>query len=164
MQIVNGGTSCLISYSGEEESLLSRYLVSSLYNGIPLVVGLVASVTAYIFAIKKVRRLPQSFLSQVDINFYKLLWYPVLMLIVFVPPFVNNMMEVNVDARDLFYIQLFDIILNRSIGFLHAIAYGLQVNSHQGIDRRSALSSAIISSGVSGASAEQELAKAHYDN
>ena len=134
----NGSLFCWIAFSAETTTPVAKFLTLMIYNGIPVLTAVAITLLGYLFAIKKIRELPDGLLQQADVNVYKLLWYPLVLLIVTVPCIADNFVQVLVDDDKPVMSALTHIILTHSAGFANALVYGLQLR----LSKRQSLSMA----------------------
>jgi len=100
-------------------------MILMVYEGIPLIVGLIICFFGYLKAIRNIKSFAQIYLAEVGIQVYKLLWYPVVLFIIFIPSLIDNIL-VFLSLPIPFWIQATHLVLTHSIGFANALVYGLQ--------------------------------------
>jgi len=98
-----------------------------IFEGIPLSVGLIITLFGYCKAISNTRKAIGSFLETVGVDVYKLLWYPAVLFIVFIPSLIDNAYQI-FTKNPILGVEVAHILLTHSIGFLNAIVYGIQGN------------------------------------
>ena len=103
-------------------------------EGAPVFLGLTVTFFGYLLAIKKVRELTSASLYQVDVNVYKLLWYPLIVFITFVPGLIDNLVSTSQNVKLSFGFEAAHLTLTHSIGFTNALVYGLQRNWKDDLD------------------------------
>jgi len=123
---------CEISYSENAESNLSKVVVELVLEVIPVFGGILVNLVAYILTMKRLNRLHASFLGSMNVSLRKLLWYPAVMMIVFVPSVLDNLF-LACGEKPPFALTALHLFMTHSIGFSNAIVYGIQRNLHQSI-------------------------------
>lgn len=88
--------------------------------------GFIISLYSYIHAIRSTSKLSQGLLHSMDVNIYKLLWYPVVMFLTFIPTMVDNVVHIIRNENSPFIIQALHEGITHVIGLLNAIIYGMQ--------------------------------------
>jgi len=96
-----------------------------LHEGIPLLVGFIITLRAYRYAIKQIRELPIRILNELSVPVQGLLWYPALLLIIFIPSLIDKIWALYNPFRPV-WIQTLYLCLTHSIGFINALVYGVQ--------------------------------------
>lgn len=124
----NGNLMCLITFQAENTTLTERVIILLVYQGIPVLFGLVITIIGYGAAIVKVKRLPKDIAQQLGINVYRLLWYPAVLFITFLPGMIDNFMQIYYGFDRPVAIEAIHLSLTHSIGFTNALVYGLQRN------------------------------------
>ncbi len=99
-----------------------------IYQGIPVFLGLIVTIIGYGAAIVKVKRLPPDIAQQLGINVYRLLWYPAVLFITFLPGMIDNFLQIFYGFDRPVAIEAIHLCLTHSIGFTNALVYGLQRN------------------------------------
>ena len=118
---------CFVSYSPNETNLAVKLAIRTFYEGIPTLLAVIISLVGYISAIRRFKSLPSDIIELLDVNVYKLLWYPVVLILAFVPSMVDNFIQ-TVDGVDrAFFAKIIHIGCTHSIGFLNALIYGIQM-------------------------------------
>ena len=115
-----------MEYSSKVEVLL-------ISQGLPLAIGLAATLIGYAKVIKNLRELPNELLSEMNIKACNFLWYPAVLFFAFVPALADNIINIQSDGGK-WYIKAIHIIFTHSIGLTNAIVYGLQRRIHQSKD------------------------------
>jgi len=100
-------------------------IVRAIYEAIPILAGLIITLIGYIKAIKRIRELPQHIVEQTEIGVYKLLWFPLVLFVTFLPSVVNNFIGIFIKDIPPWVCGL-HLGLTHSIGFTNAIVYGFQ--------------------------------------
>jgi len=124
----NGNLMCLITFRAEDTTLTERVVILMIYQGIPVLFGLVVTIIGYGAAIVKVKRLPKDIAEQLGINVYRLLWYPAVLFITFLPGMIDNFLQIYYGFDRPVIIEAIHLSLTHSIGFTNAMVYGLQRN------------------------------------
>ena len=120
------GLFCWIVYYDEKNDNLNMVALV-IYQGIPLIFGSIISTVGYYKALKKIQQLQEEILGWSSVDIYKLLWYPVVLFIIFVPCFVDNIIQAYVSNTNLLIpLEAVHIVLTHSIGFVDALVYGVQ--------------------------------------
>lgn len=106
-----------------------RLKISMVFQGLPVIVGLIISLIAYILAIKKLQEITQGLLDESKVTIYRVLWYPGVLFLTFVP---NVSMIIYVIYSDPpVWMTAFHLILPHSIGFSNALLYGIQTKLYR---------------------------------
>jgi len=136
-------------------------MVEIIYEAFPCFCLGVITLGAYIMAIKKMKELPKELLSTMDIKIYKLLWYPAVLWITFMPTAAENIFRLFFEASSPAALIVLRILVPHSIGFTNAIVYGLQSRLNRKIysNKSSLLYSSVTTSARSN-SVLDELEKA----
>jgi len=124
---------CEISYSEDAESSRSKVVIELVLEVIPVLGGIIVNLVAYIATIKRLNRLHASFLGVLNVSLRKLLWYPAVMMIVFVPSALDNLF-LACGEKPPFALTALHLFMTHSIGFSNAIVYGIQRNLHQSMN------------------------------
>jgi len=119
---LRGDHFCWIS---SKENNFVALLVLMLHEGVPLLVGFLITLSAYRYAIKQMRELPIHILCEMSVSLRGLLWYPALLLIIFIPSLVDKVWALFNPFRPV-WIQTVYLCLTHSIGFINALVYGMQ--------------------------------------
>ena len=147
---------CWVSYSADQKNQNAQLAVLLVYQGIPLIVGFLMSLIGYIKTIKRIREIQDAYLYCESFDVYKLLWYPAVMFMIFLPSLVDNIV-LNYTKEGNVFIEAVHLLLTHSIGFINALVYGAQMRrvffKHielessqiiRGASRRSSLSNSLI--------------------
>ena len=138
-------------------------VVRIIYEAIPICLGLIITLVGYIKAIKRIRELPQHIIDQMDIGVYKLLWFPLILFISFVPSMMNNMIGIFVSNIPP-WVSGLHLGLTHSIGFTNAVVYGYQRKLYKNESETSLGNYADFDNEPgSGRSATQALIQASYN-
>jgi len=124
LQYAYGPLFCWITYAPTNNKVI-MVTVRAIYEGIPICIGLMITLVGYIKAIKRIRELPRHIIAQMDIAVYKLLWFPLILFVSFVPSMINNMIAIFVSDIPP-WVRALHLGLTHSIGFTNAIVYGYQ--------------------------------------
>ena len=149
----NGDLYCWITISPNVSS--SKFVIQLMYSEAPSILGLIIIVVGYALAIRQLKKIPEDILEQLDVNVYKLLWYPASLFLTFIPSIVYNLVRETEEV----VVQVLDLLFTRSVGFTNAIVYGLQ--SKVFAVRKDKFSSLIASEGRSSGSLRSQLVKAY---
>jgi len=104
-----------------------RLMFYMLYEGLPVILGFALTLSYYIRAYKALRRLPKTFLQQMNLRKSKLLWYPSILILSFLPCVVDNILEIMGSIDDKRRgIRLARVLITNSIGLTNAVVYGIQ--------------------------------------
>ncbi len=98
-----------------------------LYEGIPVILGFTLTLRYYIRAYKALKRLPKSFVQQMNLRKSKLLLYPSILILSFLPCVIDNVYDIMgpIDSQR-HGIRLMRVLVSNSIGLINAIMYGMQ--------------------------------------
>ena len=116
---------CWVASSVGEEDQTKNLAILLIFEGVPLLGGLIVTTFGYAKAIKNAKDMLGSFVSEVHFNIYKLLWYPLVLFIVFIPSFIDNILQVYY-GKNIFWVEVVHLALTHSIGLFNAIVYGIQ--------------------------------------
>jgi len=126
----NSNFYCEISHS-DNTSLREKIAIELILEVIPVFSGILINLVAYIATIKRLNRLHRSFIGHFDVSLRKLLWYPAVMLIVFLPSALDNLLVIFTGQSQNFVLTALHLFMTHSIGFSNAIVYGIQRNLHK---------------------------------
>jgi hypothetical protein len=116
---------CWVGSAEPNPDVKTNFLILMIFEGIPLTVGLIITLFGYCKAISNTKQVLGSFLETVGVDVYKLLWYPAVLFIVFIPSLIDNAYQV-FTKNPILGVEIAHILLTHSIGFLNAIVYGIQ--------------------------------------
>lgn len=133
-----------------------------IYEGFPLIFGLLISFIGYLCAILKVRQMTAMMRSSLGFNVYKLLWYPAILFIVFFPSLIDNFAAINGNYRNPIFVKAIHLFLTHSIGVWNAVVYGLQRKWRHTVNDNSNVVELLGSEGDSMISAESQILKKTY--
>jgi len=105
-------------------------LITMVYQGIPVIIGLIIALIAYTLAIKRMKETSRDLLEVCNINVYRVLWYPAVFFITFVPYVAVAVATIYVDLSSVWLNALF-LYLPHSIGFHDALLYGIQARVYK---------------------------------
>jgi len=131
--ISQGPFYCWLTYSTTSATPppKSRSLILTMtFQGLPVVVGLVITLVAYALAIKKLKEIPIEFLEAYNINVYRVLWYPFILFLTFVPTVADTALRVYYPERPV-WLNALHLLLTHSIGFNNALLYGIQTKLYK---------------------------------
>ena len=98
-----------------------------IYEGLPVIIGFTATFIQYLLAIKEVKQLPKPILESMGFNIYRLLLYPCVLILSFVPCIIDDVTNLVGDITDKrLDIRVMRLLISNSIGFINAILYGIQ--------------------------------------
>ena len=107
-----------------------QLMIYFLFELVPVFSMIFTTLVAYIVTIKTLSALPKAVLEALDINVYRLLWYPAIQFVTFCPGLINQFLFFlsNVDDDSVFKLtfNIVQVFLLHSIGFINAISYGIQ--------------------------------------
>jgi len=126
MDFVNGSLFCSINYSKGVTDRYTKIAVLMVLHGVPVFGGLIVTFFGYLLAIRNVRELSKDFVSQMEISVYKLLWYPAVLFITFMPGLIDNLVVIYTSGSVPLGFQVCHLVLTHSIGFTNALVYGFQ--------------------------------------
>ena len=123
---------CAITFAPSQASNLEFKLsLFMLLDGLPILLGIIITLTGYLLAIKKMRELATVFSLNLDPGFYKLLWYPLVLFLILTPVAVYNFISICINQQQSSDImRIVHLIVYRSIGLTNAVVYGLQRESY----------------------------------
>jgi len=119
---------------GDSLSNMQKVLVLMLLEGIPIILGILITLKTYLFTIRELKEWPQTLLDHADIKPYKLLVYPALIFITFIPMLIHNMAMIFVDKTPEWSLTI-HIFLTNIIGFTNACVYIFQRRLYQNVDK-----------------------------
>lgn len=114
-----GPINCAISYD-EQSDRVNLVLIELIYRALPIIIGLVVSVVGYLKIVAKMRELPQTYTSEIGI--YKLLWYPIGLIIIFSPTLLDPVISALISDKPVWY-RAIRIFIPHSIGWINAVMY-----------------------------------------
>jgi len=104
-----------------------RIMFYMIYEGLPVIIGFVSTFVQYILAIREVKQLPKPVLDSMGFNIYRLLLYPCVLILSFVPCIIDDLTNLLGDVTDQrLDIRFMGILISNSVGFINAILYGIQ--------------------------------------
>ena len=117
---------CLVYYDQTDLdiSLSRKIFIATLYDGLFFLVCLLITLVLYYKSIKIIRNLDPEEQSKVEVNELKLLYYPAVMIISFVPNVVNDYYQIFASSPR--WLLIVHIVLNHSTGWMNALVYGIQ--------------------------------------
>ena len=108
-----------------------KIVIELILEAIPVLSGIIINLIAYVATIKRLNRLHGSFLGHLGVSLRKLLWYPAVMMFVFVPSVLENLAVAYNGQNQTFLLTAIHLFMTHSIGFSNAIVYGIQRNLHK---------------------------------
>jgi len=100
-------------------------------DGGPIILGFLITLFGYLLAIRNVKNASKDLMDHLEVNINKLLWYPALMFVTFIPGLIDNIVMLYLDAETPLAFLIVHLILTHSIGFTNAILYGFQRGLYQ---------------------------------
>jgi len=122
----NGDIYCYITYASDVTSISTKLIVRMIYEGIPILAGVLITLIGYILTIRKIKKLPPEILEELDISIYKLFWYPALLFVTFVPSILDNYAAIYTGSAVSLSVKALHLSITHLIGFTNAILYGIQ--------------------------------------
>ena len=132
LSYANYDTICFTRFN-PNANLVIRLILFFAYVGIPVFTALTISITGYLLVIRRVSRLPQSFIEGTGVSIYKLFWYPAVIFITYMPNIVMDIMKkIFVGVGDIFALKIITLVITHSFGFTNALVYGIQRKLYYG--------------------------------
>jgi len=125
MAYSNGKFFCVISYAPSVTTKSEILTIFMLLEGLPILAGFFVSLVAYALAIRNVKRASQGYINQMEINMYRLFWYPGLIFLTFMPCFIDYLFQIYLGDSPV-YVEIVHLLLTHSLGFNNALLYGFQ--------------------------------------
>jgi len=110
-------------------STYEKWVFVMAFQGFPLIIGLIISSIAYTIAIKKLQEISQGLLDESKITIYRVLWYPGVLFLTFVPNVA--MLIYAIYAQPPVWMRALHLYLPHSIGFSNALLYGIQTRLYR---------------------------------
>ena len=91
-------------------------------------VGLIVTVVGYLGALRQIKKwqagsdIERRLINQLDLASYKLLWYPAVSILIFLPSAVDPIVSIFIPEKP-FWIRALRMALPHSIGFTNALVY-----------------------------------------
>jgi len=105
-------------------------LIYFLFDLVPVFTMIIVTLVAYIGTMTTLKSLPKAVLEALDINIYRLLSYPAIQFVTFLPGLINQFLffisSTNDDSVFKLVFNIVQVFLLHSIGFINAINYGVQ--------------------------------------
>jgi len=131
MVISQGPLYCWFSYSTHKQiSTLDKLIISMIFQGLPVIIGLFVTLVAYTRTIKQFRRISQALLGDSRIAMYRVLWYPAVLFLTFVPNVAVVIAAIYIPNLPL-WVNALHLVLPHSIGFTNALLYGIQTKLYK---------------------------------
>jgi len=102
-----------------------RILIIETFQGLPVFIGLIMTLVAYILVKKQIRNLSRGALENCYLKVLKVFWYPAILFMAFVPAVIDCILRIYVHERPM-WINILYLVLPHSIGFIHAVLYAIQ--------------------------------------
>jgi len=119
---------CWFSYSVEATDLW-KLAVTMIYQGIPTILGVFITIISYNLVIKQIKEVPKEILEVMNVDVYRLYWYPAVFIITFVPSLIDKIVRIYIEDRPVIF-EAAHLLLTHSIGFNNALVYGIQRKLH----------------------------------
>jgi len=120
----NHGLFCSVGSADLSASRFQKILIVLIFQGIPFLIGFLLTLIFYCKTVESIRNMLGSmFISTRVKAYYKVFWYPVVMLLVFVPNIAFTLVNTVLTERIL-WIEVIHILLTNSLGFLNTLVYG----------------------------------------
>ena len=108
-------------------NFIQRFLVEMIETLLSIILCVVITAISYFRAVVNVKKLTKVHFRKINSGIHKLLWYPAVLFLIFLPSFVDHFIHV-IDPTHvpslLFLVP--HVAVTHSIGFINAIIYGLQ--------------------------------------
>jgi len=128
---VKGPLMCWLNYTNKLTSFWGQFAVRFTFEYCIVIVALTVSIFGYLKAIKNFNSLPQYLIDHINVKVYKLLWYPTVLFIIFLPSMLDNFW-VNVSGTPAAVpVKAFHLGVTHAIGFINALVYGIQRKSYR---------------------------------
>ncbi len=121
LEYVFGPVNCSIGTSSNI-STVSMLTVEMVFRGFPILIGLIVTLFGYLYAIKTLKEIAEQFGQKMDMNVYKLLWYPFVSLVIFLPSVLDPIVSIYVKERPT-WVRALRMGIPHSIGFTNAVLY-----------------------------------------
>jgi len=130
--ISQGPFYCWFAYEYDPDILIrTRLEIVTVFQGLPVIIGLIIAVVAYVLAIKRMKEISRGLFETENINLYRVLWYPAVLFITFVPHVAVTMIGVSYEIIPPVWLNAFHLYLPHSIGFNNALLYGIQARLYK---------------------------------
>lgn len=101
-----------------------------IFQGLPVIIGLFVTLVAYIRLFKRFKRISQALLGDSRIVMYRVLWYPAVLFLTFVPNVAVVIAAIYIPNLPL-WANALHLVLPHSIGFTNALLYGIQTKLYK---------------------------------
>jgi len=124
-----------------------KLIVLAIYEAVPILVGSLVTLVAYIHIIREINTLPKTVLEQIDLRVYRLLWFPMV-------PFLTNLLCLIDNFIDLFdhnrnplslWKKIAHLLIPHSIGLVNALLYVIQKKMYSNAQEREVRSASAVS-------------------
>ena len=106
---------------------IQRFLVEMVTSSLSIILCTVITAIGYFYAVANVKKLPKAHFQRINSGIHKLLWYPTILFLVFLPSLVDHFIHVIDPAHTSpSTFLILHAAITHSIGFVNAIIYGLQ--------------------------------------
>ena len=117
---------CIITFRPDLD-FIQRFLVDMIEHGFFVILCIIITVITYFRAVVNVKRFAEMHFQRINSGIHKLLWYPAVLFLVFLPSLVDHFVLVIDPTHVPSLIFLIPhVAITHSIGFINAIIYGLQ--------------------------------------
>jgi len=133
--LIFANTQLVCTLTVKKDSLATKMnarqtLIYFLFDLVPVFTMILTTLVAYIGTMKTLKSLPKAVLEALDINIYRLLSYPAIQFVTFLPGLINQFLffvsSTNDDSVFKLVFNIIQVFLLHSIGFINAINYGVQ--------------------------------------
>ncbi len=94
-------------------------------EGGPVALAIIVTLVSYYITVKRIRRLPKEVLKGLNMQTYRLFWYPAVLFFTFVPCIAYSFTIKLSNSKGILPLQCFHLMMTHSIGFSNAIVYGI---------------------------------------
>jgi len=123
-------TNCTIAGIPNPDAKLNMFLVEVAYRAVPIILGITVTLYGYLKAIKTLKEISKQLGQEMDMSVYKLLWYPFVLMMIFLPSVIDPMIDIYTRERPI-WVRAFRMMLPHSIGFANAILYTVMRGLYQ---------------------------------
>ena len=132
IQFSYGPVNCSIASKGNIEKF-NMLLIEMIYRGFPITLGLIFTIAGYLSAIKAVKELPEEIVRQMNFNPYNLLWYPAVLILIFLPSVIDPIVTIWTVYRPT-WVRALRMAIPHSIGFSNAVVYVILRKLYQKVE------------------------------
>lgn len=125
-----------------------KLVVLAIYEAIPILVGSLVTLKAYLHIIKEINTLPKTVLEQIDVRVYRLLWFPLVPFLTNFLCLIDNFVDLFDHERDPLSIwkKIAHLMIPHSIGLVNAVLYVVQKKLYSSAKEREIRSASAVSS------------------